>query len=142
MSLAPKLHNAAGRDQLTAPASSGMRSRIESLDLLANNISNASTSGYKSDREFYGLYVAADAETQTTLPNIERNWTDFSQGIVKETGNSLDVALAGRGFLTADSPTGTLYTRNGSLRLSPKGVLETADAYPVHADTRTGPTQA
>jgi flagellar basal body rod protein FlgG len=129
-------------DQLTATAASGMRSRIESLDLLANNISNASTSGYKSDKEFYGLYASADAETQTTLPNIERNWIDFGQGIVKETGNPLDVALAGRGFLTADSPAGTLYTRNGSLRLSPKGVLETADGYPVHADTPTGHIQA
>ena len=67
MSLAPKLHNTAGMDQLTATATSGMRSRIESLDLLANNISNASTSGYKSDREFYGLYVAADAETQAAV---------------------------------------------------------------------------
>src|ERR1700730_2424016 len=129
-------------DQLTATAASGMRSRIESLDLLANNISNSSTSGYKSDREFYGLYVSADAETQTTLPNIERNWIDFSQGIVKETGNPLDVALAGRGFLTADSPAGPLYTRNGALRLSSKGVLETADSSAVRADTPTGHIQA
>jgi flagellar basal-body rod protein FlgF len=125
-------------DQLTATAASGMRSRIESLDLLANNISNASTSGYKSDREFYGLYASAEAETQSTLPNIERNWIDFSQGMVKETGNPLDVALSGGGFLTVDSPGGTLYTRNGALRLSSKGVLETADGYPVHADTPTG----
>jgi fagellar hook-basal body proteins len=119
-----------------------MRSRIEALDLLANNISNTSTAGYKSDREFYGLYASADAETQSTMPNIERNWIDFSQGIVKDTGNPLDVALAGRGFLTADSPNGPLYTRNGSLRLSAAGVLETADGYPLRADTPSGHIQA
>jgi flagellar basal body rod protein FlgG len=129
-------------DQLTAMAASGMRSRIESLDLLANNISNASTSGYKSDREFYSLYMSAEADTQSTLPNIERNWIDFGQGMLKDTGNTLDVALSGRGFLTADSPAGTLYTRNGALKLSSTGVLETADGYPVHADTRTGHIQA
>ena len=129
-------------DQLTATAASGMRSRIESLDLLANNISNASTSGYKSDREFYSLYVSAEAETQSTLPSIDRNWIDFGQGVVKDTGNQLDVALSGRGFLTADSPTGPLYTRNGALRLSSKGVLETADGYPVRADTQSGHIQA
>jgi len=129
-------------DQLTATAASGMRSRIEALDLLANNISNTSTAGYKSDREFYGLYASADAETQSTMPNIERNWIDFSQGIVKDTGNPLDVALAGRGFLTADSPGGPLYTRNGSLRLSAAGVLETADGYPLRADTPSGHIQA
>jgi flagellar basal-body rod protein FlgF len=129
-------------DQLTAMAASGMRSRIESLDLLANNISNASTSGYKSDKEFYGLYKSAEAETEATLPNIERNWIDFSQGLVRDTGGPLDVALSGRGFLTADSPAGPLYTRNGALRLSSTGVLETGDGYPVHADTKTGHIQA
>lgn len=129
-------------DQLTATAASGMRSRIESLDLLANNISNANTAGYKADSEFYNLYASADADSQTTLPNIERNWTDYSQGVVKDTGNPLDVALAGHGFLTADSPSGALYTRNGSLRLSPAGVLETADGYPVRADTPSGRIQA
>src|SRR5712671_2995673 len=98
---ATELHKHGGEimDQLTATAAGGMRSRIEALDLLANNISNAGTAGYKSDREFYNLYSSADADSQTTLPNIERNWIDFSQGIVKETGNPLDVALSGRGFL-------------------------------------------
>ena len=119
-----------------------MRSRIEALDLLANNIANTGTAGYKSDREFYNLYTSADADSQTTLPDVERNWTDFSQGIVKDTGNPLDVALAGRGFLTANSPDGPLYTRNGSLRLSPIGVLSTADGYPVRAETSSGQIQA
>jgi flagellar basal-body rod protein FlgF len=121
-------------DQLTLSAASGIRSRTEALDLLANNIANAATTGYKSDREFYNLYTSVDADSQTTLPNIEGNWIDFSQGVVKDTGNPLDVALAGRGFLIADSPTGTLYTRNGALQLSKTGILETADGYPVHAN--------
>jgi flagellar basal-body rod protein FlgG len=124
-------------DQLTITAAGGMRSRIEALDLLANNIANTGTAGYKSDREFYNLYTSAEADTQTTLPDIQRNWIDFGQGIVKETGNPLDIALAGRGFLTADSPAGPLYTRNGSLRLSTKGVLETLDGYPLRANTAT-----
>src|SRR2546426_5040364 len=129
-------------DQLTVTAASGMRSRLEALDLLANNISNSGTAGYKADREFYNLYTSADAESQSTLPNIERNWIDFSQGMLKETGNPLDVALAGRGFLAADSPGGILYTRNGALRLSSTGVLETTDGYPVRANTPNGRIQA
>jgi flagellar basal-body rod protein FlgF len=129
-------------DQLTITAASGMRSRIEALDLLANNLANTGTTGYKADREFYNLYVSSDADTQTTLPNIERNWIDYSQGIVKETGNPLDVALAGKGFLTVDSPTGPLYTRNGSFRLSPTGILETAEGYSLRANTPTHKIQA
>jgi flagellar basal-body rod protein FlgF len=129
-------------DQLTLTAASGMRSRIEALDLLANNIANTGTTGYKADREFYTLYASAEADSQTTLPEVERNWTDFAQGLVKETANPLDIALSGRGFLTIDSPTGPLYTRNGSLRISPAGVLETADGYPVRANTATHRIQA
>src|SRR6185436_856353 len=69
-------------DQLTATAASGMRSRLEALDLLANNISNSGTAGYKSDHEFYNLYVSAVADSQTTVPEVARHWIDFSQGVV------------------------------------------------------------
>jgi flagellar basal-body rod protein FlgF len=129
-------------DQLTATASSGLRSRIEALDLLANNISNSGTPGYKSDREFYNLYVSPDADSQSSMPDIARNWIDYSQGTVKETGNPLDVALAGKGFLIADSPEGPLYTRKGSLKLSTTGILVTSEGYPVRADTPTSQLQA
>ena len=93
-------------DPITAIAASGMRARMESLDLLANNVANASTGGYKADREFYSLYVApgsagADPGDSTqTMPVIERHWTDLSQGVVQNTGNPLDVALSGKGFFT------------------------------------------
>jgi flagellar basal-body rod protein FlgF len=129
-------------DQLTATAASGLRSRTEALDLLANNISNSSTPGYKSDREFYNLYASTEADSQTTMPNIERNWIDYSQGTVKETGNPLDIALSGKGFLTADSPGGPLYTRKGSLQLSTTGILVTSDGYPLRANTPTSHIQA
>jgi flagellar basal body rod protein FlgG len=129
-------------DQLTATAASGLRARTETLDLLANNISNSATPGYKSDREFYNLYISTGADSQTTMPNIEGAWIDYSQGMVKETGNPLDVALAGKGFLTADSPGGPLYTRKGSLRLSTTGILVTSDGYPVRANTPTTHIQA
>src|ERR1700694_1468840 len=50
-------------DPISISAASGMRARMESLEMLANNLANASTGGYKSDREFYGLYVSPDAAT-------------------------------------------------------------------------------
>ena len=55
-------------DPLTAIAASGLRARMESLELLANNIANASTGGYKADREFYGLYAAAEAQDDPLPP--------------------------------------------------------------------------
>ncbi len=125
-------------DALTTAAASGMKARMESLDMLANNLANVATAGYKGDREFYGLYASAAARdaaslpgSRATVPVIERQWTDFSQGTLNPTGNPLDLAIAGRGFFSIDGPGGRLYTRNGSLRLSPAGVLVTAEGYAV-----------
>ncbi len=124
-------------DPLTSAAASGIRARIESLDLLANNIANASAPGYKADHEFYGLYLsseAADSPPQTspaTLPVLERQWTDFAQGSLTSTSNPLDLALNGSGFFVASSSSGTVFTRDGSFRLSPDGRLETLDGNAV-----------
>ncbi len=118
-------------DPLTAIAASGLRSRIESLDLLANNVANATTGGYKADREFYSLYIAPEANTGAVMPLVEKPWTDFSQGTLRATGNPLDVAIAGRGFFVVNGPAGALYTRNGSFRASANGTLMTADGWPV-----------
>jgi len=101
---------------MTAMAASGLRSRTESLDLLANNVANASTGGYKADREFYSLYTsseAADSGQSASMPVVERPWIDLAQGAMQSTGNTLDLALSGKGFFTVQSPGGPLYTRNG-----------------------------
>lgn len=125
-------------DPLTAIAASGLRSRMESLELLANNVANASTGGYKSDREFYSLYIAPEAaNTDAVMPLIERPWTDFSQGTLRPTGNPLDVALAGKGFFSIQGPTGPLYTRNGNFHLAASGALVTPEGYPVRANDGT-----
>jgi flagellar basal body rod protein FlgG len=121
-------------DPLTAIAASGLRVRMELLDLLGNNAANASTSGYKADGAYYSLYVAPEAQaanSQSTMPLIESSWTDLAQGTLHNTGNQLDLALSGKGFFTVAGPTGALYTRNGSFRLDPTGKLVTADGYAV-----------
>lgn len=119
---------------MTGAAASGLRARMESLDMLANNLANSETGGYKIDREFYSLYVApeaAGADSPVAMPVIERAWTDFSQGTIRPTGNPLDFALSGKGFFAVDGPAGPLYTRQGAFRLSPAGVLVTTEGYPV-----------
>jgi flagellar hook-basal body protein len=98
-------------DPLLISAASGMKARMESLDMLANNIANSGTSGFKADREFYNLY-------QQELPLVETRWTDFSQGTVLATGNPLNMALSGPGFFALNGPAGTVYTRNGNFQIS------------------------
>jgi len=122
-------------DNLTISAAGGMQARMQSLDMLANNLANTETGGYKTDREFYNLYVSPEAGAEdgsaATLPVIERPWTDFSQGTLRTTGSASDLALSGKGFFAVDGPSGSLFTRNGSFRVSPGGSLVTAEGYPV-----------
>jgi flagellar basal-body rod protein FlgF len=123
-------------DSLTITAASGLRARIESLDMLANNIANSETSGYKTDREFYNIFTSEDAtgaegQDPSALPVIEKNYTDFSAGVVRPTSNPLDFAIQGKGFFTVNSPSGVAYTRNGSFQISAAGTLVTADGNAV-----------
>jgi flagellar basal-body rod protein FlgF len=127
-------------DPMMITAASGMRARMESLEMLGNNIANATTGGYKGDKEFYSLYVAAEAADPADQgispepdqqPVIDKRWTDYSQGNLRETGNSLDIALQGQGFFTVNGPSGVLLTRNGNFRTNPAGLLTTSDGYAV-----------
>ncbi|MFN7993819.1 MAG: flagellar hook basal-body protein [Bryobacteraceae bacterium] len=118
-------------DPLTISAASGLRAKMESLEMLANNLANAATDGYKVDREGYSLYSSSAGDDAFNLPTIERPWTDFSQGTLRSTGNPLHMALAGNGLFAVNGPSGPLYTRNGNFRLNTKGELVTGEGYPV-----------
>jgi len=111
-------------DQLLITAASGIKARTDSLDMLANNMANSGTAGFKGDREFYNLYEQA-------LPVVERQYTDFSQGQFVATGNPLNVALNGKGFFALNSPSGTVYTRAGNFHVSTANELETQEGYTV-----------
>jgi flagellar basal-body rod protein FlgF len=132
-------------DPLTGAAASGLRTSLESLDMLANNMANSQTSGFKSDREFYDLYTSTDAleagaYDPTQMPTIQKNWTDFSQGLLQQTGSSLDFGIQGDGFFTVNGPSGQLYTRNGSFLMSSTGQLITHEGYTVR-DNNGNPIQ-
>lgn len=109
---------------------------MDSLDILANNLANTSTSGFKADREFYSTYLAPELANQNDpvvgqAPVVQRQWTDFAQGTLVNTGNATDLALSGSGFFAVNGPKGPLYTRSGNFQFSAQGVLMTAEGYPV-----------
>jgi flagellar basal-body rod protein FlgF len=123
-------------DPLTTAAANGLQASMDSIDMLANNIANASTGGFKADREFYSTYLAPEIlngvdATVGESPVVQSQWTDFSQGTLIPTGSTTDLALSGSGFFVVKGPNGSLYTRNGNLQISPQGVLTTAEGYPV-----------
>ncbi len=129
-------------DPLTTAAANGLQASLDSLDMLANNIANASTGGFKADREFFSTYLAPELQNGQEnavgqSPVVQRQWTDFSQGTLVSTGNPTDLALSGNGFFVVSGPNGPLYTRNGNFQISPSGVLTTAEGYPVQLTSGT-----
>lgn len=123
-------------------ALSGMRTRIDDLDRLADEIANASTAGFKGERtgsaEARRESFAAALETAIDVSTGNRR-LDARAGVVASTGRDLDVAIEGDGFLTVQTGAGVRYTRNGHLQRGADGTLTTEDGAVVLGDN--GPLQ-
>jgi len=114
-------------------AEAGMLPRTQKLDIIANNLANANTAGFKADRVFLiGLIdTELSAESTDTLDMAVTAVTEFRQGALYETENDLDLALEGDGFFAVETVDGTAYTRNGTLRLDAEGWLVNSEGMPI-----------
>jgi len=109
------------------------------LDVVANNIANLNTTGYKSDTTVFHEFLMPGvrsnqfrgADRQVSFVQDRATWIDFSQGAVQPTGNPLDVAISGNAFLTVQTPRGERYTRNGALQINGQGQLVTSEGLQV-----------
>jgi flagellar basal-body rod protein FlgG len=121
------------------PAVSGSLAAMRRLDLISNNLANVNTPGYKKDKmSFEGLLAGsvvppAVPQGMTADPIMQREnvYIDYNSGPTSQSGNPLDLALAGDGFFAVTTPEGTAYTRQGNFRASAAGTLVTVDGYPV-----------
>jgi flagellar basal-body rod protein FlgF len=111
----------------------------DQLDVIANNIANIDTTGYKADNELFSQYLMPNAGDgnfsgsgqQVAFVEDRGTWIDFSQGPIEHTGDPLDVAIQGKAFLAVQTPNGVRYTRNGALSRNSSGQLVTSAGYPV-----------
>lgn len=113
------------------------------MDVLANNMANINSTGFKAEAilfEEYIMPVAADR----TFPRGDQplsyvqDWAtmhDLAPGSISQTGNPFDVALSGEGFLAVMTPQGERWTRNGVLEVNSDGLLVTQNGYPVLSAT-------
>lgn len=144
----------------------GLRNEQNRMDILTNNLANASTVGFKkegSTSQCFGDVLAHKLKDESVgLSNIQKigvnnpgvkigeNYTDFSQGSFRVTDNTFDLALAGDGFFAVEytnsaGETDTKYTRAGSFTLDVEGYLVTEDgdyvlgtnSQPIQLDTHT-----
>lgn len=117
-------------------AASGMVAAQLRQDIITNNLVNADTAGYKQDRVLQGAFptmLLSRLEGGTsekigylgTGSRIEGQWTDYTPGHLRETGNPLDLAITGEGFFVVQTPAGNRYTRQGHFLIDNQGYLVT-----------------
>jgi len=120
-------------------ACTGLMSRTEALDTIANNLANVSTAGFRASHNIFSSILATTGDTPLSVLNQDANdygvlsgtQLDTSQGSLVPTGNNLDVAMEGPGYFAVQTSAGPAYTRGGNFRVSPQGQLITAAGDPV-----------
>lgn len=127
---------------------SGLVNEQNRMDIMTNNLANASTVGYKKEgstsQSFDDVLTVKIKDASVGLANVQRtgvrnpgvkigeNYTDFGQGSFRETGNTYDMALEGEGFFAIEftnkaGETSTMYTRAGQFALNKDGYLVTQE---------------
>ncbi|MCW5730743.1 MAG: flagellar basal-body rod protein FlgF [Alphaproteobacteria bacterium] len=111
------------------------------MDVIANNLANMNTAGFRSEQMLFEEHLMRLAGREQAKASFVLDWgtlRSLRDGAIETTGNPLDVAISGRGFLVVETPEGRRYTRNGHLRLSDQGELTTRDGHAV-LDDRNAP---
>jgi flagellar basal-body rod protein FlgF len=101
------------------------------LQTIANNVANVNTSGFRTDVVKFETVLSRAGATPVAFSSPGNNIISREAGNVTETGNPLDVAVVGQGFVAFAGPNGTVYTRDGRLQIAPNGDLQTLTGFPV-----------
>lgn len=125
-------HESIPMDHIATTAAAGMIARMRSLDLVANNLANAATSGYKAEHDYHQILGDPSVSGGGSR---KLQWADQGQGTLTPTGKMTDVAVSGPGFFVVEGKIGPLLTRNGSFKQLPGGELASADGYLVRSAT-------
>lgn len=114
--------------QFDLNALSGINASAKGLGVIANNLANAETVGFKGSRAEFGDLFSGVQSTPGNGVRVANITQDFQQGTISETGRELDMAIDGEGFFVLEDRTGkyeSVYTRNGSFKLDESGYLTT-----------------
>ena len=100
-----------------------MTRNLFGTDIVANNMANIGTTGFKRDATFTDWFIESLNDVGA------QRYTDFAQGELRQTDNPLDLALASRGFFMVETSSGPAFTRNGHFTVNDQGFIQTAQGY-------------
>ena len=125
-------------DRLIYTSMSGAKYLLERQATLSNNLANLSTNGFKGQEMIFTEYLgkASDGKKASYVQDLGTA-RDTREGPITQTGNPLDVAVEGSGFLVVDTPLGPRYTRDGHFQIDSQGQIVTSQGYPVQSDANT-----
>ena len=101
------------------------------LDLIANNIANVNTTGFRAAGMRFEAEMSTVGDDPVAFSSPGETYIHRRAGPMSFTGNSLDVAVDGDGWLALEAPVGTVYTRDGRFHLTDLGELRSVNDYPV-----------
>ncbi len=112
------------------------------LDVVANNIANVNTTGFKADGAVFAEFLSRDASSgsfsaadrRMSFVQDRMSWHDMSSGTISRTGGPLDVAIDGEGMIVVQTANGERYTRNGAFQINNVGELVTTNGDKVMGD--------
>lgn len=111
----------------------GLESKSRAIEVIANNLANVSSVGFKRSDIF--SQSLRDAQTNSRAEPMPREVIDFAQGAIQVTGNPMDLALEGGGFFSIETNEGIRYTRQGNFKLDSQGFLTTPNGDYVLGDS-------
>lgn len=123
-------------DRLVYTAMAGAKSMLDRQSVVANNLANVSTPGFRADVSVYRAIPVEGVGAATRTSVLETtSGTDFSSGPLIDTGRALDVAITGRGWMAVQAADGSeAYTRAGSFEIGADGMLMTKGGQSVLGD--------
>lgn len=102
------------------------------VDVVANNIANSSTMGFKRQGVLFETYISRQTPSQSTAYVYDREtYRDLTPGTISSTGNPLDLAIQGTGYFQIQTPKGVQYTRDGTFHTDNQGQIVTSSGLPV-----------
>ncbi len=110
---------------------SAQKSLMRRLDTIANNVANVSTGGYRAEEVTFSAIMSDVNKDPVAFASTGRTYIARRPGDVVRTDNPLDVAIQGNAWMAMQTPSGTVYTRDGRMQMSPQGQLQSMEGYPI-----------